>query len=98
MTISLTKNLFCAAGAFAAALTFTAAAAGPAQAEPRSRTVSYADLDLSRQAGQATFTKRVKAAATAVCDNGLSLRDRLEYRRCVNATVNATLTRQVPRA
>lgn len=52
-------------GAFAA---LVAAAAVPATAaEPASRTISYADLDLATAHGRATLDRRIAAAVEALC-------------------------------
>ncbi|MDO9490093.1 MAG: UrcA family protein [Sphingomonadaceae bacterium] len=87
--LALTKNLVCAIGAVAASLTFMTAAAGPAHAASAVARVSVADLDLSKDAGQQTLARRIKAAAETVCDeNGRTPREQRERRRCVAATID----------
>ncbi|MFC3711544.1 UrcA family protein [Sphingoaurantiacus capsulatus] len=81
MTAPLAKNLICTLGAAAVSLTFMSAAAGPARAG--AATVSVADLDLSKAAGQEMLVRRVKAAADAVCGEGRSAREQRDRRRCV---------------
>lgn len=54
----------------------------PAQAQD-TRTVSYADLDLSNPQGIAQLDARIAYAVKAVCDSGDStLRSQLAERRC----------------
>ena len=43
------------------------ASANPAQADHGTRTVSYADLDLTSPAGQAAFDRRIANAVRQVC-------------------------------
>ena len=60
----MTKTFTTAALALAATvLPLSAAHAG----EPRAADVSYADLDLSSEAGQAIFDRRIERAVEAVC-------------------------------
>jgi UrcA family protein len=60
----MTKTFAVAAIAFAAiALPLSATSA----AEPRSADVSYAELDLSSEAGRAIFDRRIETAVEAVC-------------------------------
>ncbi|QIQ86034.1 UrcA family protein [Erythrobacter sp.] len=60
----MTKTITTAAITFAASLLPLSAANA---AEPRSADISYADLDLSSEAGQAIFDRRIEAAVEAVC-------------------------------
>lgn len=96
---ALTKNFICTIGAIAASLTFMAAAAGPAQAASAVARVSVADLDLSKDAGQQTLARRVKAAAETVCDaNGRTPREQRERRRCITSTIDDAMTLAPTRA
>jgi UrcA family protein len=86
---TLTKNFVCTIGAVAASLTFMTAAAGPAQAASAIARAAVADLDLSKDAGQRTLARRIKAAAETVCDdNGRTPREQRERRRCIAATID----------
>ena len=65
-----------------AALSTFGLGALPAQAQ-ESRTVSYADLDLSTPGGVAALDSRIASAIKAVCDSGdPTLRAKLAERRC----------------
>ena len=65
----------------------SAAAANPAQAE--TRTVSYADLDLSSPEGQAVFDSRIASAIRQVCGRAFptDLQSRREVDRCRSETL-----------
>jgi UrcA family protein len=65
---TLKTSFLCAAISAASLTAFSpgAALAGPPR-ELRSVTVSYADLDLSKQAGVAALYRRIEAAANRVC-------------------------------
>lgn len=79
------KNLFIASIAAATALS------GVAFAEPASRTVSYADLDLARPAGAEIFLRRLEAAASSVCGgkpSSLDLSGSIAHRACVRTTID----------
>lgn len=64
----------------------TSALASPSQAadQPRSAHISFSDLDLSREAGRATLTKRVRQATKDVCalEVPASLHAKRLERRC----------------
>jgi UrcA family protein len=84
MSTTLKQKLVCATAAIAASVAFTAASAGPAYAQDmRVRAVSYADLDLSRDAGKATLASRIAAAAKQVCSDSSDRRERANQRRCI---------------
>ncbi len=86
------KNLICTIGAVAASLTFMTAAAGPANAASPIARVAVADLDLSKPAGRDTLTRRINAAAEAVCGApGRGVREQRERRRCIATTVDDAL-------
>ncbi len=77
-----------AGAALFAAFCLTAAVA-PAAAEPVSRTVSYADLNLSSSAGRAVLQTRIKAAARAVCkDEGYDVAARARETTCVKTAIS----------
>lgn len=60
----------------------------PVQAQSASRTVSYADLDLSTPDGVAALDSRIASAIKAVCDSGdPTLRAKLAERGCRAAAV-----------
>ncbi|MEO1489698.1 MAG: UrcA family protein [Pseudomonadota bacterium] len=87
--------------ALVAASLGVAGAATPAfatSAEVKTETVSFADLDLSTQAGQETLDRRVNAAAKRVCDtNSASTTNRLrsyDARKCL-AKARASARQQV---
>jgi len=53
---------------------------------PKSLTVQFADLDLSKDAGAATLFNRIKGAALKVCSahsGGTTLRDKQQHAACV---------------
>lgn len=88
------KALF-ASAAVAATLVFVVA---PASAETRTRTVSYADLDLRSDAGVDTLNRRVKTAARIVCGTAAApgyaeMRDMLQCReRAISSANRAVVT------
>jgi UrcA family protein len=54
----------------------------------RSIKVSYADLDLSTQAGAATLYSRIRGAARQVCGyDGMTYLDHTSWKRCFNGAV-----------
>jgi UrcA family protein len=64
--------------------------------EPQSRTVQFADLDLSRTEGAATLYRRIKGAARAVCSahrEGKALADKHCYAACIEFAVSNAVTR-----
>lgn len=90
--------------AFAAAL--SALAAGVAHAQTvvsidrvtQSQSVSYADLDLSSQAGMKTLTARINSAAKTVCGPAPEYREsRTGYDACIKSAVDHAMI-QVARA
>lgn len=86
---------------------FTGVAFGAMHSDnPPQRTVSYADLDLTHEAGAQTLLVRIKSAARAVCEppQSLELTYATLYRQCVGdaigravADVNAPALAQVYR-
>lgn len=72
-------------------VTGTKAAVG---SETRSKTVSYADLDLSKSAGLGTLLDRIHNAASDVCSpapSGSDARESADFKRCVRHAVNSAL-------
>lgn len=66
----------------------------PAGSETRSKTVSYADLDLSKSAGLGTLLDRIRAAASDVCSpepQSTSAKDAADFRSCVKRAVNSAV-------
>ena len=85
------KSSFLGVAMSAAALTAlvsAAAQAGPPR-ELRSITVSYADLDLSKQTGVAVLYRRIEAAANRVCGSKPALDVKQIYAQvdCVQGAV-----------
>jgi len=63
---------------------------------PKTLTVQFADLDLSKDAGLATLFDRLKGAATRVCSGhsgGTTLRDKQQYAACVDFALSNALAR-----
>ena len=86
------RSIIFSVAAVAAALASTAFAVAPAAAASpyeRSTTVSYADLNLSSPAGQATLDRRIKRAAEQVCgsEHDLSLKVRQVARECQSEVI-----------
>ncbi len=76
--------------------------AGQASAEDRDAAgmkVSFADLDLDKQAGAETLYSRIQFAAHAVCGRAdtRELERRSEFHKCIDETVQAAL-KQVNRS
>jgi UrcA family protein len=66
------------------------------EASPKSRTVQFADLDLSKPEGIATLFSRIKGAAKAVCSahsTGTTLRDEQRYEACMDFAVSNAIAR-----
>jgi UrcA family protein len=64
-------------------------------AEARSKTVSYADLDLSKSAGLTTLLARIKGAASDVCapqPEGSDMAGSMDYKKCLSTAVNSAVT------
>lgn len=73
----------------AAALAATAAAPALAADAPRSQTIRYADLDLSRPEGRATLDRRIERAIQSVCAGpagAATLYDAQASARCIRLT------------
>jgi len=63
---------------------------------PKSLTVQFADLDLSKDAGLATLFDRIKGAAERVCSahsGGTTLRDKQQYAACVEFALSNAIAR-----
>jgi len=63
---------------------------------PKSLTVQFADLDLSKDAGLATLFNRMKGAAERVCSahsGGTTLRDQQQYAACVDFALSNAVAR-----
>jgi UrcA family protein len=74
--------------AFVAVLGLLGSAQVPAGEPAKSIKVSFADLDLSTQAGAATLYHRIRGAARTVCgDEGSSYTDKAIWRACFNRAV-----------
>ena len=90
---NLTQKLICGAAAFLAATTCLAGSAAQAET-PRSRAVSYADLNLANDAGKATLVARVRGAAAEVCRaSGTSPRELSAEKRCIETAVETAMTK-----
>lgn len=90
ITFDIGKSIVCTTGALVAALVFTAAAAGPAQAETvRHRTASTADLGRSAPTAQTALDRRVTLAA---CDGSRQLRERAVNRRGAVRVIEGALS------
>jgi UrcA family protein len=94
---------------FAAALSALAGAAAHAQTvdgiavsadrTTQSQSVSYADLDLSRDSGLKTLTARIQAAAKSVCGMEPEYRDpRAPFDACVKSAVDHAMIQVTARA
>lgn len=76
----------------AAVLTLTGVTATAHAAEAPAQTVAYADLDMASAAGVASFNRRVRAAAKAVCGDAparRSLDETLRIERCVDGAIES---------
>lgn len=84
------KTIIKLAAALALGTTAILAAPASAQAAP-SVTVSFADLNLSSEAGTQIFDRRIKNAIVNVCggDAPRDLRGRTTYNRCLEKTAVA---------
>lgn len=92
---NLKQKLVCGAAALIASATFVGTSATQAET-PRERSVSYADLDMSRDAGKATFAARVRAAAEQVCRaGGQSLAEQNDEKRCIQNAVDTAMSKAV---
>jgi UrcA family protein len=63
---------------------------------PKSLTVQFADLDLTKNAGAAALFKRIKGAALGVCSahsGGTTLRDKEQHAACVEFAVSNAVAR-----
>ena len=82
---------------FASALFVALAVAGPSQADdaPRTRTVRFADLDLSKTEGAAALFSRIRAAARSVCEEHRSreLIRQQRYVACIELAVSNAVAR-----
>jgi UrcA family protein len=84
-TRSIGRHIALAAIACAVALT-TPAMADQSDGEPLTKIVSYADLNLNGEAGARVLHGRLRMAAAQVCAplRGTSLRERTNWRDCVD--------------
>ena len=67
-----------------------------ADAAPKSWTVQFADLDLSKDAGAAALFNRIKGAASRVCSahsRGTTLRDKQQHAACVEFALSNAVAR-----
>ena len=93
----MTPKFFLSALATTAALTFTAAAQAevlPFGYDQNSMVVRIDDLNLANDAGATKALARIAFAANHVCGQTgsvVDLRQRVQHRRCVSATVEHTL-------
>jgi UrcA family protein len=63
---------------------------------PKSLTVQFADLDLSKDAGLASLFDRIKGAAERVCSahsGGTTLRDQQQYAACIEFALSNAVAR-----
>lgn len=63
---------------------------------PKSRTVRFADLDLSTVDGAATLYNRLRSAARGVCSplrGGPSLRDKQQYADCIDFALSNAIAK-----
>jgi len=63
---------------------------------PKSLTVQFADLDLSKSEGAATLFNRIKGAAKQVCSahsGGATLRDKQRYTACIEFALSNAVAR-----
>lgn len=91
---NLNQTLVCGAAALLAGMTCIGGSIAHAAEAPRARAVSYADLDLSRDAGKATLFSRVRVAASAVCRNGgQTAAEVAAEKRCIANAVDAAMTK-----
>jgi UrcA family protein len=63
---------------------------------PKSLTVQFADLDLSKDAGLESLFDRIKGAAERVCSahsGGTTLRDQQQYAACVDFALSNAVAR-----
>ena len=73
-----------------------AAYAGDPTSAPKSLTVQFADLDLSKLEGAATLFGRLRNAAQTVCSahrGGASLRDKQQYAACTEFALSNAVAR-----
>ncbi len=90
---NLNQKLLCGAAALLAGMTCVGGSVARAET-PRARVVSYADLDLSRDAGKATLFNRVRAAASTVCRaSGRTPAEIAAEKRCIDTAVAAAMTK-----
>ena len=82
ITFDVRKNIVCTTGALIAALAFTAAAAGPAQAATAHPTT----------ASIAASVDHVEIAAASPCNESQRLSDRLTNRRLGGRVIDGTLS------
>ncbi len=62
-------------------------------AELRTATVAYADLDLNRDAGALVMLQRIRSAAKKVCEpEPTTLAERSAYRTCYNSALSDALS------
>ena len=67
-----------------------------AEEAPKSLTVQFADLDLSKDAGAATLFNRIRGAALKVCSTyrgGPTLRDKQQHAACVDFAMSNAVAR-----
>ena len=70
--------------------------AAHAEEAPKSLTVQFADLDLSKDAGAATLFNRIKGAAKKVCSahsGGTTLRDKQQHAACIEFALSNAVAR-----
>jgi UrcA family protein len=87
MSIKSKHRGLCVAGLAALALAFTVNAVASPTDEPRSITVRFAELDLSKPAGAKVLYSRIKHAASIVCGGHGSPDAYRYYRQCYSDAV-----------
>lgn len=92
-SISLHHRLCTASLLVGCALFGPLAAAAPDATDAPSITVSYADLDVARDAGARSLYARLRQAARHVCSahDGRELQGRLERRRCIGTALDGAV-------
>ena len=92
MSINVKTRRLCVASFAALALGFALNAVASPTDEPRSITVKFAELDLSKPAGAKALYSRIKQAAWTVCGGGSSPDAYRYFRQCYADTVTRAVT------
>lgn len=95
MFANFARTVVSATGALLIGGTLMTVAVAPATAAPvtNSKSVSFADLNLSQPQGRAVLDARIRSAAKSVCTvGGSDLRTRLSEARCTRTAIAAART------